>query len=171
MFPQIRVTELLTSDIINEFNELLEDQLPSGYEESNWFSMAMVTRVHGNFVKLDVDENSLLSRAEFASYARGSLTSATLNRIFAISRNYQGQLDYKSYLDFVLATYYPQRPASFKYMFRLLDIDQQGYLSPETIYYFWQSMLVGAHLVAGESMFLFRRDKIYTSCLPGVFSD
>ena len=140
--PQIKITTLLTSDVIHEFNELLEHDLPEAYEESNWFSMSFVTRVHATFVNLDADANSLLSKEEFANYDGGSLTSAAVDRVFQISRNYDHQLDYKAYLNFVLAVEYPLRRPSLKYLFRLLDVDQRGFLTTSSLHYFWRAMLV-----------------------------
>lgn len=44
-----------------EFNELAhEDALPSSYEETNWFSIPYVTRVHGKYISLDVDQNGIV---------------------------------------------------------------------------------------------------------------
>lgn len=127
---------------MSEFNELLEADLPQTYEESNWFALPFVKRIHATFVRLDTDGNSLLSREELAAYDHGGLSAAAVSRVFAISRNYDGQLDYKGYLDFMLAHEYPLRPPSLKYLFRLLDVDHTGYLTRSTVYYFWQSMQV-----------------------------
>jgi serine/threonine-protein phosphatase 2A regulatory subunit B'' len=104
--------------------------------------MSFVTRVHATFVNLDADANSLLSKEEFASYDGGNLTAAAADRVFQISRNYNHQLDYKAYLDFVLAVEYPLRRPSLKYLFRLLDVDQKGYLTTSDLHYFWRAMLV-----------------------------
>lgn len=128
--------------MLNEFNELLEHDLHQALEESNWFSLASVTRVHAAFVALDADANGLLSAEEFAGVDGGGLTAAAVARVFQTSRNCDHQLDYKAYLDYVLATEYSLRRPSLKYLFRLLDADQQGYLSSPTLHFLWRSMLV-----------------------------
>uniref|UniRef100_A0A2S2P2E3 Serine/threonine-protein phosphatase 2A regulatory subunit B'' subunit gamma n=2 Tax=Schizaphis graminum TaxID=13262 RepID=A0A2S2P2E3_SCHGA len=45
-------------------------------------------------------------------------------------------MDYKSYLNFVLATENRHEPQSIRYLFRFLDIKNQGYLDSFTINYF-----------------------------------
>lgn len=47
-------------------------------------------------------------------------------------------MDYKTYLDFVLALENRQEPQSLQYLFRILDFDHQGYLTSFTLNYFFK---------------------------------
>lgn len=47
-------------------------------------------------------------------------------------------MDYKTYLDFVLALENRQEPQSLQYLFRILDLDHQGYLTSFTLNYFFK---------------------------------
>lgn len=47
-------------------------------------------------------------------------------------------MDYKTYLDFVLALESRQEPQSLQYLFRILDLDHQGYLTSFTLNYFFK---------------------------------
>lgn len=51
---KIKIKDLLMSDILDEFGELQEEDLPANYEESNYFSVSSVTRIHGSYITLDV---------------------------------------------------------------------------------------------------------------------
>jgi len=77
-----------------------------------------------------------------------------LERIYEECLTYEGELDYKSYLDFVLAYEYRQEPASIQYFFKvswkiylyylkicqLLDIEKKSYLTQWDLNYFFRSI-------------------------------
>lgn len=69
-------------------------------------------------------------------YKSGSLTSVFLDRVFQDAFTYDGEMDYKGYLNFVLATENRHEPQALRYLFRFLDIKNQGYLDSFTILYF-----------------------------------
>lgn len=69
-------------------------------------------------------------------YKSGALTSVFLDRVFQDAFTYAGEMDYKGYLNFVLATENRHEPQSLRYLFRFLDIKNQGYLDSFTINYF-----------------------------------
>ena len=45
-----------------------------------------------------------------------------LSRVFQECLTYEGEMDYKTYLDFVLAIENKREPAALQYLFKLLDI-------------------------------------------------
>lgn len=49
-------------------------------------------------------------------------------------------MDYKSYLDFVLALENRSEPQSLQYIFRILDIDQKGWLNPFDLNFFFRAI-------------------------------
>ena len=47
-------------------------------------------------------------------------------------------MDYKSYLDFVLALENRNSAQGLRYLFRIMDIDNKGYLHPGDLNYFYR---------------------------------
>ena len=45
----------------------------------------------------------MLSKSELLKYGTGTLTPAFIDRVFQECLTYEGEMDYKTYLDFVLA--------------------------------------------------------------------
>ena len=138
---KIKVQKLLLSDIMGEFNELHEEDLHPNYEQSNWFSVPFVTRIHRIYIELDEDNNGLLSRQEFKRFDDGSLTEQFVKRMFQVYTTYNGEIDYKQYLDFVLAKEGPKRKQSIQFFFRILDIDHTGVLTPFSLAYFFRGIM------------------------------
>lgn len=73
-------------------------------------------------------------------YGSGTLTDVFLERVFQECVTYSGEMDYKSYLDFVLALENRSEPQSLQYLFRILDIDHKGYLNPFDLNYFFRAI-------------------------------
>lgn len=82
----------------------------------------------------------MLSKHELQNYGSGTLTDVFLDRVFQECLTYNGEMDYKSYLDFVLAIENRNEPQSLQFFFRILDIDQKGYLNPFDINYFFRAI-------------------------------
>ena len=55
---------------------------------------------------------------------------------------YEGEMDYKTYLDFVLALENRREPQALQYIFKLLDIRNLGYLDVFALHYFFRSIQV-----------------------------
>ena len=51
---------------------------------------------------------------------------------------FSGEIDYRTYLDFVLAMENRREPQSIQYFFRILDINQKGYLDSFCLHYFFK---------------------------------
>lgn len=119
---RVRIKDMLLSDVFNEFNELaIDEELPMDYEETNWFALPFVSRVHSAYLALDVDGNGLLSKEEFSLYEY--TTAAVVERLFQVNEVYTGCVDYKTYLNFVLARENLQTPEAIGYFARLLDLN------------------------------------------------
>jgi len=71
-------------------------------------------------------------------YGTGTLTSVFLDRVFQECLTYDGEMDYKTYLDFVLALENRKEPQSLQYMFRLLDVQSKGCLNIFDLNYFFR---------------------------------
>lgn len=137
---RIRIQDILACSFLDDLLELRDEELSQELQDSNWFSASSVLRIYGNYLNLDRDHNGMLSRQELQKYGTGSLSPVFLERIYEECLTYEGELDYKSYLDFVLAYEYRQEPASIQYFFKLLDIDKKSYLTRWDLNYFFRSI-------------------------------
>ena len=52
-----------------------------------------------------------------------------IDRVFEECRLYDGEMDYKTFVDFTLAMTYKHRPESLAYFFKLLDVRNRGKLT------------------------------------------
>ena len=64
----------------------------------------------------------------------------TVERIFAECLTYEGEMDYKTYLDFVLAMENKAEPQALHYLFRILDVRHEGFLSVFSLNYFFRAI-------------------------------
>jgi len=71
-------------------------------------------------------------------YGTGTLTSVFIERVFQECLTYDGEMDYKTYLDFVLALENRKESQSLQYMFRLLDVQNKGCLTIFDLNYFFR---------------------------------
>lgn len=74
----------------------------------------------------------------FDRLGTGTLTSVFVERVFQECLTYEGEMDYKTYLDFVLALENRHEPQSLQYLFKILDINSQGYLDTFSLNYFFR---------------------------------
>lgn len=77
-------------------------------------------------MELDVDQNGMLSRKELESYGKYRYNRLFIQRVFEECQTFGGEMDYKNYLDFVLALNDVHSPSSISYLFRILDINGRG---------------------------------------------
>lgn len=139
---KIPIRDIILSPILTELFVLREPELPKEFERNNWFSAISTLRIYGQYLSLDVDRNGMLSRKELSGYGNGSLTDVFLNRVFQECQTYNGEMDYKTFLDFVLAMENYQTPESIMFCFKMLDVNGQGYLDEFTLLYFLRVGLV-----------------------------
>lgn len=137
---KVKITEILSSGFLDQLIELRDEELSKEHLETNWFSAQSALRVYGQYLNLDDDHNGMLSKQELARYGSGTLTDVFLDRVFQECVTYSGEMDYKSYLDFVLALENRNEPQALQYIFRILDIKQKGYLNPFDINYFFRAI-------------------------------
>ncbi|CAJ0928318.1 unnamed protein product [Ranitomeya imitator] len=121
-------------------SELRDEELSKDSQESNWFSAPSALRVYGQYLNLDKDHNGMLSKEELSRYGTGTLTSVFLDRVFQECLTYDGEMDYKTYLDFVLALENRKEPAALQYIFKLLDIENKGSLNVFSLNYFFRAI-------------------------------
>ncbi|RNA36688.1 serine threonine- phosphatase 2A regulatory subunit B subunit [Brachionus plicatilis] len=137
---KVKITEILASGFLDQLIELRDEELSKDHLETNWFSAQSALRVYGQYLNLDEDHNGMLSKQELSRYGSGTLTDVFLDRVFQECVTYSGEMDYKSYLDFVLALENRSEPQALQYLFRILDIKQKGHLNPFDINYFFRAI-------------------------------
>ncbi|XP_071962016.1 serine/threonine-protein phosphatase 2A regulatory subunit B'' subunit gamma-like isoform X2 [Antedon mediterranea] len=137
---KIKIQDILACSFLDDLLELRDEDLPKEAQETNWFSAPSALRVYGQYLNLDKDHNGMLSKEELARYGTGTLTPVFLERVFQECLTYDGEMDYKTYLDFVLAMENRKDPQSIQYFFRLLDVQGRGYLNIFALNYFFRAI-------------------------------
>ena len=138
---KIRIADILACSFLDDLLELRDQDLAKDIQEANWFSAPSALRVYGQYLNLDKDHNGMLSRSELLAYGTGTLTSAFVDRVFQECLTYGGEMDYKTYLDFVLALENRREPQALTYFFRILDVRQEGSLNTFVFNYFFRDIL------------------------------
>ncbi|XP_074645299.1 serine/threonine-protein phosphatase 2A regulatory subunit B'' subunit gamma-like isoform X2 [Tubulanus polymorphus] len=137
---RVKIQDILACSFLDDLLELRDEELPKEVQESNWFSAPSALRVYGQYLNLDKDHNGMLSKEELSRYGTGTLTAVFLDRVFQECLTYDGEMDYKTYLDFVLALENRKEPQALQYLFRILDVQNRGYLNVFALNYFFRSI-------------------------------
>lgn len=137
---RVRIQDILACSFLDDLLELRDEDLPKDLQEANWFSAPSALRVYGQYLNLDRDHNGMLNKEELAGYGTGTLTTVFLERVFQECLTYDGEMDYKTYLDFVLALENRHEPQSLHYLFRILDINNQGFLDTFCLNFFFRAI-------------------------------
>lgn len=85
------------------------------------FSEQSALRVYEKYIKLDSDHNGLLKKTELAKYSWG-FTKVFIDRVFEEYQTFEGEMDYKIFLDFVLAIENKKTPQSMQYFWKAIYI-------------------------------------------------
>lgn len=138
---RISIKDLVSSKILSELLELRNQGWIEEENRRNWFSGSNALRVYSQYLELDSDHNGMLCRDELRRYGMGTLTDAFVDRVFQECHTYSGEMDYKTFLDFVLAMENKNTSHSIRYFFRLLDVEKNGKLSTFTINFFFRGVM------------------------------
>eukprot|EP01027_Heterolobosea_sp_BB2_P015719 GEZU01022492.1.p1 GENE.GEZU01022492.1~~GEZU01022492.1.p1 ORF type:complete len:492 (-),score=119.13 GEZU01022492.1:753-2186(-) len=149
---KISIDDLMESPVLEELLEV-QNMNPGEENDNNWFSAGSVTRVYSLWLQLDTNQNRMLSKNELARYTGASLTDVFLDRVFEECNTYEGEMDYKTFLDFVLAMENKNTEAGLQFFWRILDVEKKGYITPFHINFFFRDIQkklkeTGAELVA-----------------------
>jgi len=143
---RVWIRDLLSSQILPELYELRQEQSLGAAAESNWFSMQSALKVYGAYLYLDLDQNGMLSKAELSRFGSGMLTDVFIDRVFEEYQTYRDaetgerEMDYKTFLDFVLAMENKSTPQAIQYFWKLLDIHHTGCIDGFVINYFFRAI-------------------------------
>ncbi|RXH80270.1 hypothetical protein DVH24_041417 [Malus domestica] len=117
-----------------------EEEVTDNEQAENWFSLTSAQRICDMFIALDKDSSQSLSKQELREYADGTLTEIIIERVFDehVQRGKSGgssrEMDFDSFLDFVLALENKDTPEGLTYLFRCLDLQGRGYLTTADIH-------------------------------------
>jgi len=112
----------------------------TGYKANNWFSCENALRVYKMYLQLDADHNGTLSLKEMLQFNGSTMSNLCIQRIFQYKKTWDGEMDYKGFLNFVLATENKQHLAALNYWWEILDLDGNGYLTPLTLHTLYRSV-------------------------------
>lgn len=135
---RVKISDILACSFLDDLLELRDEDLSKELQEQNWFSAPSALHIYGHYLNLDQDHNGMLSKTELAGYGSGTLTKPFLDRVFQTCLTYGGEMDYKTYLDLVLALENRSEPQALAFLFRILDIKSCGYLDSFTLNYFFR---------------------------------
>jgi len=147
---KIRIRDIINSPIMEEFNRLRanpRDVAPDpSSTKAQWFSADSALEIYSMYLNLDQDKNGMLNKEEFKRYNDNSLTQVVVDRLFQEYRLYQSEktgdleMDYKTFLDFVLAMRHKNTRQGIEYFWRILDMEGQGYLTTFHLNYFFRAV-------------------------------
>merc|ERR1712187_147663 len=104
-------------------------------------------KVYGVYLELDVSQNGMLSKGELKNFGHGMLTDVFIDRVFEEYQTYRDgetnerEMDYKTFLDFVLAMENKNTKQAIQYFWKIIDIRHQGYLDSFVINYFFRAIV------------------------------
>ena len=82
----------------------------------------------------------MLKKEELARYSPG-LTNIFIDRVFEEYQTYEGEMDYKNFLDFVLAMENKKSPQSLQYFWRVIDVFHKGAIDTFVINMFFRAVI------------------------------
>ena len=114
---KIYINDIVTSSYLAEFLEMSDQNLANSPQEAalNWFSLHNFWRIYKKYVELDKDKNGMLSKEELIKFGPG-LTSIFIDRVFEEYQKYENAIDFKQFIDFVLAMENRKEPASIQFI-------------------------------------------------------
>jgi Ca2+-binding EF-hand superfamily protein len=116
---RIAITDILSS---SHLSDLLDQRAGVA---GGWFSLESAQKIYTIYLSMDKDDNGMLSRCEVACIPTAMLNQFVVDRIFTETVTFHGEVDFKGYLDLLLAI--EHRPVEF--WWKIIDVDGNGIIS------------------------------------------
>jgi hypothetical protein len=163
---RIYIPEILSSNVLEEFITLSEHNTS---KTSNWFAVESAHSVYSKYLDMDVDADGMLSKEEIMKYPGSMLTSLAVERLLQEHLSFESMIDYKGYLDLILALTYPSSPSSVRYLWQLLDIKKQGRFGLKEATPFLEAIFESLKSALPNAAFhLYRPEKIFREMLDSA---
>ncbi|UXI17274.1 fork head domain transcription factor slp2-like [Sarcoptes scabiei] len=104
----------------------------------SWFSAANTCRLYNTYLALDEDGNGLISKTEFKKF--GNFNEYFVEQLFNVRITYNQEIDFKTFIDIVLALENRKEIQSAYFFFQILDINQNNYLNDFVLRYFFKAI-------------------------------
>ena len=137
---KIYINDIVTSNILTEFLEMSESNHSPSELANNWFSLQNFWNIYRKYVELDKDKNGMLSKEELIKYGPG-LTPIFIDRIFEEYQKYENAIDFKQFIDFVLAMENRKDPASIQFIWRAIDVYHKNAVDTFVINMFYRAVI------------------------------
>ena len=139
---KIYINDIVTSSYLAEFLEMSDKNLANSPQEAalNWFSLHNFWRIYKKYVELDKDKNGMLSKEELIKFGPG-LTSIFIDRVFEEYQKYENAIDFKQFIDFVLAMENRKEPASIQFIWRAIDVYHKNAVDTFVINMFYRAVV------------------------------
>jgi len=139
---KIYINDIVTSVILPEFLEMSDRNIVNNQTEAsqNWFSLQNFWRIYKRYVELDKDKNGMLSKEELIKFGPG-LTTIFIDRIFEEYQKYENAIDFKQFIDFVLAMENRKDPASIQFIWRAIDVYHKNAVDTFVINMFYRAVV------------------------------
>lgn len=107
---------------------------------TNWFSLNNFWRIYKKYIDLDRDKNGMLSKEELIKFGPG-LTQIFIDRVFEEYQKYESAIDFKQFIDFVLAMENRSHPSAIYYIWRTVDVYHKNAVDTFIINLFYRQVL------------------------------
>lgn len=143
---RIYIKDIVTSNVLKEFNEMKEEEgetiqfNSNNQTNNNWFSLTNFWRIYQKYIDLDRDRNGMLSKEELNKFCPG-LTMIFIERVFEEYQKYENAIDFKQFIDFVLALENRKTEASILYIWKAIDHLHNNKVDTFTINMFYRQIV------------------------------
>jgi Ca2+-binding EF-hand superfamily protein len=114
---------------------------------TNWFDGKNAEKLYNTYIDLDFDGNGTLNQEELFHFTgvkeneNVQLSKVVIRRIFEETIAYRpAEMDYKGFLDLVIALDNKSSVESMSYFWKILDVDKTGRLGPDIIQMFYRDV-------------------------------
>jgi len=136
---KIYIKDIIVSPILNEFMDMKEKGKMEDIQ-NNWFSLNNFWRIYRKYIDLDKDKNGMLSKEELIRFGPG-LTMIFIERIFEEYQKYENAIDFKQFIDFVLAIENRKTPPAIQYIWRAIDVYHKNAVDTFIINMFYRQVI------------------------------